>query len=131
MKRQEKIELLIALFGRFQTHEKVFDEIQDLILGSGQEIQFFKLFQKAAEELALLGIQALALPNFEALKEYPGLYSMHLQNKSLNIRILYSYNHKGEILLHCFYEREDSEVYGYRKHAPIALARKKEMEGKE
>lgn len=42
--------------------------------------------------------------------------------------MLYTYGKDGEIILHCFYEKEGKEVTGYEKHAPIAMERKREME---
>jgi hypothetical protein len=53
---------------------------------------------------------------------------MHIESKNFNIRILYSYFDNGEILLHCFYEKEGKSVTEYSTHVPIAISRRNEME---
>ena len=54
---------------------------------------------------------------------------MKFKGKNMNLRMLYSYDiFTDTIILHCFYERDDSGAGGYEEHIPVALARKKEME---
>lgn len=109
-------------------HPEVIGEIVDLVIGSGNEKLFFKLFYKRLEQIKALKQRVTQLKEFEKLTDYPNLYSMHLSSKSFNLRILYSYNDKDELLLHCFYEREGKTATNYVTHAPIAVQRMKEME---
>ena len=50
---------------------------------------------------------------------------MHLEYNNFNLRILYSYNQRDEVLLHSFYEREGKLHTSYDLHAPIAIDRMK------
>lgn len=56
------------------------------------------------------------------------LYSLHMNCKNYNIRLLISFNQKDEpLFLVAFYERSGKRKTGYDSHTPIALTRRKEM----
>ncbi|MDF2952300.1 MAG: hypothetical protein K0S18_1883 [Anaerocolumna sp.] len=121
------IELKTLLEGT-KAHPAVGKEIFELILGTGSEKEFIRLLGKQLEFIRQLGNRVIELAQFEKLKDYKNLYSMHLEGKTFNIRVLYSYGINCEIFLHCFYEKEGKSTSEYRTHAPIAIERLKEME---
>jgi len=100
------LQALIELLKDVKAHPDVGVEITDLILHSGHEREFFKLFKTRLDQAKLLKHEVTYLNEFEKLGGYPNLYSMHLESDNFNLRILYSYNYTYELLLHCFYERE-------------------------
>lgn len=123
-----KIQIEDALSGVI-FHKKVIDEILELVMGSGIEHQFFKKLITNIEMLKNLGPNAIQTKNFEKLKNADDLYSMKFKGNNMNLRLLYSYDIQlSAIMLHCFYEKEDSKKGNYSSHIPIALERKKEME---
>lgn len=110
-------------------HEEVIDEIFELVIGSGIEEQFFKKFVNNIGMLKNLGLNVTQTKNFEKLKNVDDLYSMKFKGKNMNLRLLYSYDiQSSAIMLHCFYEKNDSKHGNYSSHIPIALKRKQEME---
>lgn len=128
LKRAKVLYALTESLKDIKAHPKIGTEIVDLILGSGHEREFFKLFKKRLDQAKLLKHEVSYLKEFEKLSGYPNLYSMHLESNNFNLRILYSYNQRDEVLLHCFYEREGKLHTSYDLHAPIAIDRMKEME---
>lgn len=131
MKKYLVQEELLNLFSRFRYHEKVLDEIQKLIIDAGLAKPFIKMLQKRIDMIEKLGSNIVQLESFEKLTGIPDLYSMKFKGKDLNHRILFSYDDKSRtILLHCFYEKDDSGRTSYRSHIPIAVQRNKEMEEK-
>ena len=109
-------------------HDDVIDEIFDLVMGSGIERQFFKKLISNIELIKNLGSKAIENKNFEKLRDAEDLYSMKFKGKNMNLRMLFSYDvESSTIMLHCFYEREDSGKDRYSSHIPIAIKRKKEM----
>lgn len=129
MKRYWKENRLKDILNNVQCHEKVFEEIADLVIKKGISEQFVKLLEKNMTLIRELGIGVTRTSNFEVLKKTEGLYSMKFKGKNMNLRMLYSYDFDRDILfLHCFYEKSDSKKYRYDDHVPIALSRKKEME---
>lgn len=109
-------------------HNAVIDEIFDLVMGSGIEKPFFKKLITNIELVKILGARVVETKNFEKLKDAEDLYSMKFRGKNMNLRMLFSYDVKSStIMLHCFYEREDSGKDSYSSHIPIAIKRKKEM----
>ena len=123
-----KLELM-ETFSKVLFHDKVIDEVMNLVIGKGIEEQFINAFHKNIELIERLGVNVVQLKNFEKLKGVDGLYSMKFKGKNMNLRMLYSYDVSSEtIMLHFFYERDDSKKDRYVDHIPIAVARKKEME---
>lgn len=110
-------------------HECLIDEMLDLVVGKGIEKQFFKKLLSNIEMLKNLGVMAIETKNFEKLRNTNDMYSMKFKGSNMNIRILYSFDAlSSTIMLHCFYEKDDSSKESYAKHLPIAIARKREME---
>lgn len=129
MKKLEIHKAFVELFCNVKAHPEVGNEIITLVIGNGHEKEFIKLFKKQLNYARTLGYKVTELKQFEKLSESPGLYSMHLKSKNFNIRIIYSYYDNGELLLHCFYEKQGKSATEYSTHIPIAKERKKELEG--
>ncbi|MCO7122043.1 type II toxin-antitoxin system RelE/ParE family toxin [Ihubacter massiliensis] len=122
---------LIELFSRFDYHEDVLEEIEKLVIKPGKTKIFMNLFQKNIKMVEELGNDVIKTNNFEKLQGFPNLYSMKFISPGMNLRILYSYDKvSSTIILHCFYEKDDSGKASYNKHIPIALKRREELEEK-
>lgn len=132
MNKHKTKQSLRNIFNRpgFIYHEKVFDDIAEIVIGSGKEAWFVNIFMKNICKLELLGENAIDGRNIERLKQSKGLYSMKMRCKELNLRLLFSFDKlHNKVMLHLFFERDDSRKDEYRTHIPIALERKKELEG--
>ena len=131
MNRDKTEKKLRKLFSEFQYHEKILDEINELVVKKGRSREFVMLLEKNIKFVKTLGNDVTKTSNFEKLRNCKDLYSMKFKSKDMNLRILFSYDSRtSTILLHCFYEKQDSGVDSYSKHIPIALRRKSEMEAK-
>ena len=129
MKKNEIKEKLSQLFQSFEYHEAFLGEIYNLIVGSGKASVFIRMFEKNIKIIKTLGRRVIETENFEKLQGAEDLYSMKFKGKGMNYRILYSYDEESKtIMLHCFYEKSDSEKSRYSSHIPIAMQRKFEME---
>ena len=112
-------------------HDDVIEEIEELVVKTGLVKEFIKLWNKNIAILCSLGKDAIKSSNFEILQGTGGLYSMKFKGKNFNWRMLYSYDEVNEkIMLHFFYEKDDSNRGRYEQHIPIAQQRKNEMEEK-
>ena len=129
MNKAKVINALSEALKGIKSHPDVGEEILDLIAKSGHEKEFFNLFERRIAQTRQLKHTVTLLDEFEKLSGHPNLYSMHLESKNFNIRILYSYYATDEILLHCFYERDGKSCTSYETHIPIAISRLKDMEG--
>lgn len=125
----DKIDALKQIISQFP-HIKYKDElIQDIcsnnIFGSGMEAKFLLLLLTRLKQLDAFGYQAItAVRNgFEKLTGAPGIYSMHIDLKNLNYRILYSIDDKDHILLLGFNEKAGKRVSDYTK--PISIAKQR------
>ena len=74
-----------------------------------------------------LTLQEHCSKQIEKLKNSSDLYSMHLESKNFNYRILFSFMENGETLLHLFYERQGKRHTDYSRHTPIAQIRLQEL----
>lgn len=114
----------------FVYHEKIFDEIEDIVIGSGKEAWFVSVLAKNIYKLEVLGDKAIDGKNIERLKETHGLCSIKMRCKELNLRLLFSFDKfQDKIMLHLFFEKDDSKKGQYSAHIPIALERKRELKG--
>lgn len=131
MNKNALLEALQKLFFNYLYHPNLKDDIVGLIAKSGFENQFIKTFvQLMAEYKALGRAQAERRPKskFEPFDET--LFSLHVNGKDFNIRILYAYTGADERLtfLHAFWERDASD---YKKAVLIAYERLYELEKEE
>lgn len=132
MKRYQAEQRLYELLSKVKFHEDVIDEIINLVVKTGITDQFVKLLAKNIEMIETLGLEVVQNKNFEKLKDANGLYSMKFKGKNMNLRMLYSYDvDTNTIMLHLFYERDDSRRERYEDHIPIALQRMEIWRGKQ
>lgn len=89
MNKDDVLELLLALLGNVIYSTRLVPEIVDIIAKNGQELNFAKTLAIRLRMLSMLGVQATQAKTFEPIKD--GIYSMHLDNKIYNIRILYAF----------------------------------------
>ena len=114
-------------FKNIRFHDDLFSDINDIIKKSGNTASFLK---KLMTNLNLLNefkdMAPLKKSNiFESLKGSSNLYSMRIKMQA-NIRILYSIDSNGTILLYGFYERGGKQKTNYKNAIPIAQERYKE-----
>lgn len=131
MKKYKTQQALKKIFNKpgFTYHEKIFEEIEDIVIGSGKESWFINVFAKNLAKLELLGDKAIDGKNIERLKQTQGLCSIKMRCKELNLRLLFSFDKfQDKIMLHLFFEKDDSQKGQYSTHIPIALERKHELE---
>ena len=63
--------------------------------------------------------------------ENTSLYSLHMQSKNYNVRLLISFDDdKNPLFLSAFYERSGKKKTGYEAYTPTANARRNEMLGR-
>ena len=110
-------------------HDAFFDEFLALFLNSGEERIILEQLVHRIEQIAQLGVNLCASKKFEHLQAYGNLYSMHIDTKSRNLRVLFSRCSNGEILLYTFDEKDGKRRTEYCTHAPKAVERRKEMLG--
>lgn len=124
MKKYKTKIRLNELLSRVKIHEDVFEEIESLVIKKGITNQFVRMLEKNIDKIEVLGAYVTKTNNFEKLKDANGLYSMKFKGKDMNLRMLYSYDeYTNTIMLHLFYERDDSKRDRYENHIPIALKR--------
>lgn len=125
---EQKLQKLKELFEEYDIHPECVQEIMDLVIKSGNLGAFYKIFNKNTDYLRRLSDDIFNLSNFEKLKDATDLYSMHIKNSQMNLRIIYTdWSGKIALLLCCFYEKSDSKDT-YKKYIPIAKKRLEEME---
>lgn len=64
------------------------------------------------------------IPWVESLKGEPNLYSLHIDVRSINLRLLYSRTSNKRLFLHAFYERGGKKNTSYNKSIQIAIERR-------
>lgn len=105
--------------------EEFFSEFLEIVDSSGCKEQILRDFVRYLYMLSNIAPGVLCQNNkhFEKLKGYPNLYSLRIITNLCNLRVIYSYNSDGKILLHSFEERSGKKASDYRGHIPIALKR--------
>ena len=125
MNRDSILSYLEEYLGTFRCHANLFGDIVDIIARSGYERSFFALLIVQLRILAAQGQNAIQVPGFERLKHAEGeLYSMHLDGRDFNLRILYSFlpDHTP-VLLTTFFERAGKRTSDYTPYIPAAKER--------
>lgn len=79
--------------------------------------------------LSRYGVLAHTQPtkDFESLVGVDNIYSMHIQGKTFNVRILYSFLDNGTILLYGFKEESGKRINDYSSAIQIAKKRYNEL----
>lgn len=118
--------LQITLRG-FCIHEKFIDELAYILRSSGIERSFFKKLEFCLRFLSLYGAQAVQHEEFESIGS--GIFSMHVDGKGYNVRILYGFLHdQSPALLLAFFERSGKRKTDYQSHIAPAVSRLEMME---
>lgn len=124
MGRDEILLQLQERLSKFTVIDQCRREIEAFVLKCGNRKAFLQLLLTRRNQLdALSPDQIVKLKEFELLKQASNLYSMHLQAKGFNYRILYQYLRDGEVLLLGFEEKQGKKVTEYRNFIPTALER--------
>ena len=131
MNKESLLEQLVESLGTVSIHSALINEITSLILRSGFEDRFLRLFSTRLKVLSQYKEDAvLALPDqYERLSHGLGeLYSMHLTGKGFNVRILYAFHPEhSQVLLLAFTEKSGKRATGYSSFIPVALNRLEEF----
>ena len=128
MNKDDVLELLLALLGNVIYSTRLVPEIVDIIAKNGQELNFAKTLAIRLRMMSMLGVQSTQAKTFEPIKD--GIYSMHLDNKIYNIRILYAFLPSQQpALLLAFYERGGKRKTDYSPYIEPAKARLEELIG--
>lgn len=119
-------------FSDFEIHPDLIIDLISIINKSGNEIDFLNKLKKRLNLLKTYSYNThiLTTNQFERLTGVINMYSMHIQGKNYNVRIIYSFLKNGTVLLHGFYEQEDKNITDYSSAIPIAKKRFKDMEEK-
>jgi len=128
MNLKEFLKKLKERLSSFEVHSNVIGEIADALKKSGNEVLFLSILLTRLQTLDDYGIEAVRHSQFELLGQ--GVFSMHLESKQFNVRILYMFSSSSDpILLHAFYERAGHSATDYT--GKIKLARQRFAELKE
>lgn len=114
MNRETVMKELALLLDDVLIHPAVAGEIKQLILGTGNEKKFIKQLTKQVGLLKEYGINVIQLPQFEKLKNYRGLYSMHLESNVYNIRMLYTYGKMAKLYCIAFMKKRARKLLAMR-----------------
>lgn len=127
MNIREYLALLESALDGLHAHPSLILELFDLLKNTGRERQFLKLFVKRLDFLQTHGHNAVQISeNFERLDSR--ICSLHVDMKDKNIRVLYSINQDGTVLLLGFHERAGKSATDYSQKIPEATRRLRELE---
>lgn len=106
-------------------HPDLLKDLAGLLNNAGIKKEFLAKFKKNLSILSEYSTKAhlLSTNQFERLKNDDRLFSMHIQGKTFNIRIIYSFLPDGTVLLYGFYERAGKRSTDYSKPIDIAKER--------
>lgn len=93
MNREAILVLLMEYLDGFIIHERLVNELVSALKGSGVEASFFAKLRFCLSMLRSHGILASRYLEIEPLGE--GIYSMHVDGKGFNVRILYGFLSDG------------------------------------
>ena len=126
MNLDEITRLLRELLLGFNVHERFIDELADILRSSGIERSFFSKLAFCLRFLSLYGAQAVRHEEFESLGG--GLFSMHVDGKGYNVRILYGFlRDQSPALLLAFSKRSGKGKTDYQSHIGPAASRLERM----
>ena len=128
MNEKEFLKQLVLALEEFCVHERLLDEIRDILKRSGNEKGFLGVLLQRLKFLGEFGVQATQDPNFEQLEQ--GIYRIRIRSKSHNVRILYGFlSNQQPALLLAFHERAGHNATDYTGKCTVAAARLSELEG--
>jgi hypothetical protein len=129
MNKEDALRGLRDILDDFLVYNRLIPELVDIVAKSGNEKAFFQCLINRLTFLSRYGIRAAGQhEEFEIIGD--GLCSIHLDKKSFNIRILYSFmpDHRPVLLLG-FYERAGKKKTDYTPYLEPAKQRFRELKG--
>lgn len=136
MNKEKALKLLMNYldeYGEFFVfHSSFVSEFQEILLqnAKGAEKEVFNLLVKQLSFVKLLGVRVDCADGNEKLKgmtsgeEY---YSLHIQNKIVNIRLLMTFYSEVPIFLAAFNEKEGKKATDYSQWERVIKARSKQI----
>lgn len=132
MNKQELLRQLkdyLKEFGsyNFHFHPEFIRELVDIVRNISFQQTFFNQLVTVFNNLREYRYNIYQIDSHEHLKGSP-LYSLHIQCKNYNIRLLTTFNEIQEpVFLLAFYERGGKRKTSYENHKPIAENRRQEL----
>ena len=138
MKKEKALELLknyLDEYGDgFVFHSSFICEFKEILLknAQGAEKEVFNLLVKQLSFVNALGIRVDCADGNEKLKgmkseqEY---YSLHIQNKTVNIRLLMTFKNEVPMFLAAFNEKEGKKTTDYSQWERVIKERSKQIRG--
>lgn len=127
MNTKEILGMLTQLFSGFVLHKEFLKEIRNLLSKElkGKENAFFKSLTTQLNNIKTFGRMVYRVDNNEILKGADGhYYSIHIESKQFNIRLLIYIDDNGiPYFLCCFYERAGKRKTDYTAHTKVMKAR--------
>ena len=126
MNRETILTLLMQYLDGFIFHPRLSEELVSALKGSGIESAFFAKLKTCLSILRTDGVLASKYLEIEPLGG--GIYSMHVDGKGFNVRILFGVLSDGRsALLLGFFKRSGKKHTDYQSHIPPAVSRLNEM----
>ena len=118
--------LLDTIFenAHFEIHPEFTEEFILLISKSSDKEIILEKFDTLLDVIDKMGCYNMCKhKQIEKLHSCNNLYSLHLETKNSNYRVLFSLIKSSKVLLHIFYKKEGKKVSEYQSHIPIAQTR--------
>lgn len=139
MNKKEALKVLMEelegyLVEGFRFHKYFIEEFKVLLAkASGHEKEIFILLVKQLNFVAVLGRQVHKSDGNEIIKyQRKTYYSLHLCGKNFNIRLLMTFDEKGNpLFLAAFYERAGKQATNYTEYTSVLDKRYEEMCGED
>lgn len=133
MNTKEALKQLAQILGSFSVHNQFIKELSGLLKKElkGKEVTFFTILTTQLNNLSSFGSMIHTVDGHEKLKGSDGhYYSIHLQNKQFNVRLIVYISDANEISLLCaFYERAGKSTTDYTRYTRIMEQRRYELKG--
>lgn len=119
--------------GRFYFHKKFIEEFSIIIKKNavGHEMEVYNIMIKQFCFVNTMGIMVYEADNNEILKSTGNdkdYYSLHIQDKIVNIRMLMTFSAEGNpIFLATFFEKSGKRISDYSQWVPIIKERYKQI----
>lgn len=131
MDTKEIQKTLTRLFANFILHAQFIKEIKDLLKKDlrGKESPFFQSLTTQLNNIKSFGRLVYRVDNNEILKGGDGhYYSIHLENKQFNVRMIVYIRDDGiPYFLCCFYERAGKRRTDYTAYTSVMQQRLEEL----
>lgn len=130
MNDKEFLRQLIAALSSICVHDRLLAEIKEELKRSGHEREFVSILLQRLKFLREYGVHAVQHPQFEPVAHGKhGVYSMHIESRYFNIRILYGFlSNRQPALLLAFHERAGHRKTDYTGKDVVAAKRLAELE---